>query len=264
VGDALAPRTTEERYDASVRLIRPVEAARARPSSQAGYFAPPAAPMNASRSVTSFTSITTSDNGRDKHSKGPFVHVIHGPAAPAHKGVNPQRRPLPRPALRAPRVCRARPDRSSLARKGGSAPATECGFPGLATPTQLGLQRSRARRELRARYRVEARAEPHTPAPRSPLRAALFLARERFAEKRASGSRPCRVARRSRYRPDGLSISLRCGACAPPDQTLRGMAATVHGWPGGLCRHARRVWDDHVSRLRPARFRTQRSGHGAT
>jgi hypothetical protein len=41
--------------------------------------------MNASRSVTSFTSITTSDNGRDKHSKRPFVHVIHGPAAPAHK-----------------------------------------------------------------------------------------------------------------------------------------------------------------------------------
>lgn len=41
--------------------------------------------MNASRSVTSFTSITTSDNGRDKHAKGPFVHVIHGPAAPAHK-----------------------------------------------------------------------------------------------------------------------------------------------------------------------------------
>ena len=52
---------------------------------KAGYFAPPAALMNASRSVTSFTSITTSDNGRDKHSKGPFVHVIHGPAAPAHK-----------------------------------------------------------------------------------------------------------------------------------------------------------------------------------
>jgi len=43
--------------------------------------------MNAPRSVTSFTSITTSDNERDKHSKGPFVHVIRGPAASAHKGV---------------------------------------------------------------------------------------------------------------------------------------------------------------------------------
>jgi hypothetical protein len=43
--------------------------------------------MNASRSVTSFTLITTSDNGRDKHSKGRFVHVIHGPAAPAHKAT---------------------------------------------------------------------------------------------------------------------------------------------------------------------------------
>jgi hypothetical protein len=86
-GDSLAARTTEERCNASVRLIRPVEAARARASSQAGYFAPPAALMNASRSVTSFTSITTSDNGRDKHSKGPFVHVIHGPAAPAHKAT---------------------------------------------------------------------------------------------------------------------------------------------------------------------------------
>jgi hypothetical protein len=85
VGDALVARTAEERCNASVRLIRPVEAARARASSQAGYFAPPAAPMNASRLVTSFTSITTSDNERDKQSKGPFVHVIHGPAAPAHK-----------------------------------------------------------------------------------------------------------------------------------------------------------------------------------
>jgi hypothetical protein len=78
---------TGERYNASVRLIRPVEAAWARASSQAGYFPPPAALMNASRSVTSFTSITTSDNGRDKHSKRPFVHVIHGPAAPAHKAT---------------------------------------------------------------------------------------------------------------------------------------------------------------------------------
>jgi hypothetical protein len=40
VGDALAARMTGERCNASVRLIRPVEAARARASSQARYFAP--------------------------------------------------------------------------------------------------------------------------------------------------------------------------------------------------------------------------------
>ena len=79
MADALAARTTEERYNASVRLIRSLEAAQARPSSQAGYFAPSAVLMNPSRSVTSPASITTSDNGRDKHSKGPFVHVVHGP-----------------------------------------------------------------------------------------------------------------------------------------------------------------------------------------
>ena len=87
MGDALAARTTEERCNASVWEIRLVEAARARASSQAGNFAPPAALMNASRPVTSFTSITTSDNGCDKHSKGPFLHVIHGPATPAHKAT---------------------------------------------------------------------------------------------------------------------------------------------------------------------------------
>jgi hypothetical protein len=38
-------------------------------------------------------------------------------------------------------------------------------------------------------FRVEARAQPHPPAPRSPPRAALSLARERFAEKQASESR---------------------------------------------------------------------------
>jgi hypothetical protein len=38
-----------------------------------------------SRPVRSFTSITTPDNGRDKYSKCPLVHVIHGPKPPAHK-----------------------------------------------------------------------------------------------------------------------------------------------------------------------------------
>lgn len=38
--------------------------------------------------VTSFTSITTSDNERASRAKGPFVHVVHGPKRPAHKATN--------------------------------------------------------------------------------------------------------------------------------------------------------------------------------
>jgi hypothetical protein len=133
-----------------------------------------------------------------------------------------------------------------FARKGGSAPATECDFPCLAMPTQPWLQRSRARRELRARYRVEARAEPHPPAPRSPPRAALSLARERFAEKRASGSRPCPVAHRSRYRPKG---GVPIEACDGPP-----IAATSHS-PGtnADCRsHAQAERSSAPSRARLA------------
>ena len=40
--------------------------------------------MRASSWFTSFTSITTPHNARGRGSKSPFVHVIHGPAAPAH------------------------------------------------------------------------------------------------------------------------------------------------------------------------------------
>src|ERR1017187_1828643 len=43
-------------------------------------------------------------------------------------------------------------------------------------------------------------SDPTPPALRSPPRPAQSLARDRFAEKRASGTRPRRVARRSRYR----------------------------------------------------------------
>jgi hypothetical protein len=46
-------------------------------------------------------------------------------------------------------------------------------------------------------------SDPTPPALRSPPRPAQSLARDRFAEKRASGTRPRRVARRSRYRPEG-------------------------------------------------------------
>ena len=70
-------------------------------------------------------------------------------------------------------------------------------------PTQVWLQRSRARRELRARYRVEAHAEPHPAGTEVAVTTALSLAHERFVEKRASGSRPRRVVRRSCLRPRG-------------------------------------------------------------
>jgi hypothetical protein len=53
------------------------------------------------------------------------------------------------------RVSRRSAAQTSFARKGGSASATECDFPCLAMPTQPWLQRSRARRELGARYRVK-------------------------------------------------------------------------------------------------------------
>ena len=55
--------------------------------------------------------------------------------------------------------------------------------------------------EAGERFRVEARAETPPAAPRSPPGSALSLPRERFAEKRASGSRPRRVVRCSCYRP---------------------------------------------------------------
>ena len=45
---------------------------------------------------------------------------------------------------------------------------------------------------------------------------ALSLARERFAEKQASGSRPCPVARRSRYRPEPEAPR----SAWPPPETL--------------------------------------------
>jgi hypothetical protein len=64
-----------------------------------------------------------------------------------------------------------------IARNGGSASATECDFPCLAMPSQLWLERSQARRELGARYRVKAHAQPHPPRTRSPPRATVPRAR---------------------------------------------------------------------------------------
>ena len=73
----------------------------------------------------------------------------------------------------------------------------------------IALPRIRAPAPTRpdACSRVEARAEPNPPAPRSPPRPALSLARERFAEKRVSGSRPRRVVRRSCLRPEAAARS---------------------------------------------------------
>ena len=76
------------------------------------------------------------------------------------------------------------------------------------------------------RFRVEARVQPHPPAPRSPPRAALSLAREHFAEKRTSGSRPRRVTRCSRYRPIP-------NVPEPPERSVRTYAFAIQHAPGG-------------------------------
>ncbi len=64
----------------SLRSIRLTRSARPFPP---GTDSPP---------ITSFTSITTSDNDRTRHPKGPSVHVIHGPVARAHKRLYGSRR----------------------------------------------------------------------------------------------------------------------------------------------------------------------------
>ena len=66
----------------------------------------------------------------------------------------------------------------------------------------------------RWRVRPEARIEPHAAGSAIAARATACLARERFAEKRMSGSRSPRVARRSRYRPNPSSTRPRLGATA--------------------------------------------------
>jgi hypothetical protein len=85
-GDALAARTTEEAVHASVGSSARSRPGRARAGSQVGYFAPPAALMNASRSVTSFTSSTTSHIALTSPSQRPFVHVVHVLTSPSHNG----------------------------------------------------------------------------------------------------------------------------------------------------------------------------------
>jgi hypothetical protein len=81
------------------------------------------------------------------------------------------------------------------------------------------------------RNRVEARAQLHPPASRPPPWAVLSLARERFAEKQTSGSRPCPVARRSRYRPIGVAGAAwrRANACHELDRQLAELAHDSRG-----------------------------------
>ena len=137
-----------------------------------------------------------------------------------------------------------------------------CDSPAQAGPRTKAVVPSpgRTRLDLVARTSDEllGTAEIRTPAFRRSARARAIV-RPVAATSVPAGRGSARASTRM-----GYPFHSGAGACAPPDQTLRGMAATVHGWPGGLCRHARRLWDDHVSRLRPARFRTQRSGHGTT
>ena len=77
-----------------------------------------------------------------------------------------------------------------------------------ARPRGRGLHRhqpSPSPIDLASAFAWKHALDPTPPALRSPPGPALSLARERFAEKRASGSRPRRVARRSRSRPNALA-----------------------------------------------------------
>ena len=115
--------------------------------------------------------------------------------------------------------------------EGGSAPATECDpVPGNAYAAMASAIAS-ATRTARSLSRGSTRTTP--PAPRSPPRAALSLARERFAEKRASGSRSRPVVRRSCLRPEaiaglarGVLLSMRWGTL---DHRLGTSAPTRRG-----------------------------------
>ena len=117
----------------------------------------------------------------------------------AHRRAETRPRPL-RLAERTPsRPASRLPDRTSSHSVGSAACFSKLPMHGCGMTTS---RTSSSPTGPSSRNRVEAHAQPHPPAPRSPPRAALSLARERFAEKQASGSRPCPVARRSRYRPN--------------------------------------------------------------
>jgi hypothetical protein len=126
--------------------------------------------------------------------------------------------------------------------EGGSAPATECDpVPGNAYAAMASAIAS-ATRTARSLSRGSTRTTP--PAPRSPPRAALSLARERFAEKRASGSRPRPVVRRSCLRPEaiaglarGVLLSMQRGhgvGAAPIGVTRQRSVGRVSGHQGVL------------------------------
>ena len=147
-------------------------------------------------SATSFARASSTDHttSSPKPTRG---HSRNVRASPLSRRKRP--RPL-RLAERTPsRPASRLPDRTSSHSVGSAACFSKLPMHGCGMTTS---RTSSSPTGPSSRNRVEARAQPHPPAPRSPPRAALSLARERFAEKQASGSRPCPVARRSRYRPN--------------------------------------------------------------
>jgi hypothetical protein len=108
----------------------------------------------------------------------------------------------------------------------------------MSLPTSLssGLISDSARGASRARPDLE-------------LRSAAPISRVAL---RSRHEHPANAPARPALRGMGSPFHSGAGPVPPPDQTLRGMAATVHGWPGGPCRHAQRLWDDHVSPVAPS------------
>jgi hypothetical protein len=84
---------------------------------------------------------------------------------------------------------------------------------------------NREARGRRSRYRVEARAGPH---PAGTAIAATALAGERFAEKRASGSRSRQVGRCLRNRPEA-SVRQRAAALLVIRQSSCSAGVTASG-----------------------------------
>ena len=137
-----------------------------------------------------------------------------GPAA-----LLPEAKHQPRPSDPVLAYFRA-DDRDQAAPHTHRAPRAEHGSNGQGLPrradaiSKAGVRRPDTGRVVRHERERQSRQDralaiawkhapnPALPAPRSPPRAALSLARERFAEKRASGSRPCPVVRRSCLRPN--------------------------------------------------------------
>ena len=142
------------------------------------------------------------------------------------------------------------PVRSRVQRTGETTTPTKC-EQSWSSPSCLcrcmSSERSRTG-ACRERNRVEAHAEPHPAGTEVAVTTALSLARERFAEKRASGSRPRRVVRRSCFRPeaganrDGATLmlcqGLRARASTRTSLPVRTKGSRLGGGAPGTTRHA--------------------------